>query len=321
MKKLAMLFLAIIITLSLTGCKSKAVRNVEAQIDMLEIVSLEDEERVILAENAYNALTGEEKAEVENYDILITARSTIETEKVAQVQDLIDAIQNENYEKIVELKETWNKSSQEHNRLIAEACKQLLDKDDMLDFFTVFPKIAKLEKALHGYGYASLQEKYFNIIKDFVKEYGLDVMEMDNSTGFYEGRVGTTHTKNGALTNSTEVDVYGYNIHINEQIKSVSATDVMVEVIDKVYYKDELLIYEKDESSTTDASKFSATPPLKRMKLYLLEKGDMAFLLADSDVEEYQDFYFIYGDKHFGLECNSDAPDHIYFVPYPPTKW
>ena len=94
MKKVISLVLVLVMCLSLTACKSKEAKNVESLIEAIGEVTLDSETAVISAENAYNALTDEDKAEIENYEILITARSTLDS--------LIDAVLNEKYKHNIE---------------------------------------------------------------------------------------------------------------------------------------------------------------------------------------------------------------------------
>jgi hypothetical protein len=51
---------------------------VEALIDAIGEVTVNSEEAIVAAENAYNSLPAEDKAEVENYEILIAARATFD---------------------------------------------------------------------------------------------------------------------------------------------------------------------------------------------------------------------------------------------------
>jgi hypothetical protein len=75
LKKLIGLFLVFILVLGLAGCgKSDEVKNVERQIEGLGTITIDSESVIIEAEQAYNALSEDEKERVENYDKLVTAR-------------------------------------------------------------------------------------------------------------------------------------------------------------------------------------------------------------------------------------------------------
>ena len=75
MKKAISLLLALLLCLSLTACgKSEAVKNVEAMIDALGEITLESIDAIRSAEDAYNALTENERKKVDNYATLTEAR-------------------------------------------------------------------------------------------------------------------------------------------------------------------------------------------------------------------------------------------------------
>lgn len=103
MKKIIALVLVLVMCLSLTACKSKEARNVEKMIEAIGAVSLESESAIVSAENAYEALTEEDKAEIENYEILTTARTTLdaliyEAEMNAKYDNAIALLKAEDYE-------------------------------------------------------------------------------------------------------------------------------------------------------------------------------------------------------------------------------
>lgn len=103
MKKVIALILVLVMCLSLTACKSKEARNVEKLIDAIGEVTLESESAIISAENAYEALSEEDKAEIENYEILTTARTTLdaliyEAEMNTKYDNAIALLKAEDYE-------------------------------------------------------------------------------------------------------------------------------------------------------------------------------------------------------------------------------
>lgn len=79
MRKVLSLLLALIMCLSLCACgKSEAVKNVEVLIAAIGEVTLDSEAAIVAAETAYNALTDEEKAKVENIAMLTEAREVLD---------------------------------------------------------------------------------------------------------------------------------------------------------------------------------------------------------------------------------------------------
>lgn len=89
MKKLFALILVLTIALSLCACKSAEAKNVEELITSIGNVSLDCESSLTAAENAYNALSEEDKASIENHDVLTAARTSFDA---LRVDALIDAI-------------------------------------------------------------------------------------------------------------------------------------------------------------------------------------------------------------------------------------
>jgi len=79
MKKIISLFLAVILCLSLCACgKSEAAQKVDEMILAIGTVTLESESSIKRAESAYKDLTEDQKKEVENYETLTTARTTLD---------------------------------------------------------------------------------------------------------------------------------------------------------------------------------------------------------------------------------------------------
>ncbi|MGM9549139.1 MAG: hypothetical protein ACI3V5_04775 [Faecousia sp.] len=71
MKKTCTWILTVLVALALCGCgKSEAVKKVEAMIDAIGTVTVESQTAIDSAMEAYNALTEEEAAKVENYGVL-----------------------------------------------------------------------------------------------------------------------------------------------------------------------------------------------------------------------------------------------------------
>lgn len=75
MKKWMLLILLLVISLCLLGCgKSEAVKNVEGAIAELTDITVDSKDDIELAEAAYEALSEDDKADVENYMDLLAAR-------------------------------------------------------------------------------------------------------------------------------------------------------------------------------------------------------------------------------------------------------
>jgi len=103
MKKIIATILALVMCLSLAACKSKEAKTVEELIDAIGEVTLESESAIVSAENAYNALTAEDKAEIENHEILIAARTLLddliyEAEMNAKYENALALLNAEDYE-------------------------------------------------------------------------------------------------------------------------------------------------------------------------------------------------------------------------------
>ena len=78
MKKALCLLLALVLCLSLCACKSEAATQVDDMILAIGTVTLDSESNVKAVEAAYNALTQEQKDELENYALLVAARTTLD---------------------------------------------------------------------------------------------------------------------------------------------------------------------------------------------------------------------------------------------------
>lgn len=75
MRKISMMCVVLLLAAVLAGCgKSEAVKNVEGMIEQLGEVTVESMAAIDTAIAAYDALTEEEKAKVENYATLTSAR-------------------------------------------------------------------------------------------------------------------------------------------------------------------------------------------------------------------------------------------------------
>lgn len=129
MKKIVVALLALVLVFSLAACgKSEAVKNVEGLISSIGEVDLEKEASIKSAEDAYNALAEEEKADVASYEELKAAREKYDTLKkeaaekakkeaaIKNVEELIgkiNAVDLENASKIQAAKKAYDKLPEE----------------------------------------------------------------------------------------------------------------------------------------------------------------------------------------------------------------
>ena len=88
-KKICALLLCFVMALTLVGCKSKAVRETEKLINAIGTVTVESEEAVKAAEAAYEALSEEDRAEVENYQTLTDARTALDAAKLEALRQAL----------------------------------------------------------------------------------------------------------------------------------------------------------------------------------------------------------------------------------------
>lgn len=66
--------MALSLAFLLTGCKSEEAKNTEVLIDNIGTVSLESETLINEAQESYDALTEQQKNQVENYPMLVVAQ-------------------------------------------------------------------------------------------------------------------------------------------------------------------------------------------------------------------------------------------------------
>ena len=93
MKRIVSLILVIVMVLALAACgKSEAATAVDNLITSIGTVTLDNESAVAGAEAAYAALTQDQKEEVENYAILVAARTTLDALHVKAAAADLDAL-------------------------------------------------------------------------------------------------------------------------------------------------------------------------------------------------------------------------------------
>ena len=103
--KLWLLITILAISLMMNACgKSAAVKQTEELINAIGDVSINSEETIIEAEEAYNALSDSEKEKVENSDILINARDSIDSLKIIQAEEEAKKRAQEREKKNAEIK-------------------------------------------------------------------------------------------------------------------------------------------------------------------------------------------------------------------------
>ena len=91
MKKAVSLLLALVMCLSLCACgKSKEVKAVEEMIAAIGEVSLESKDAITAAEEAFRALTSEEKEQAGNYFVLAESKDTLEELEEIEEQRLLE---------------------------------------------------------------------------------------------------------------------------------------------------------------------------------------------------------------------------------------
>lgn len=138
MKKGLFLLLALVMMLSLTACgKSEAVANVEELISAIGEVSLESKSAIDSAQQAFDALTEEEKAEVENYFVLVESQNSFKQLEELEEQRLIEekekaklAYGKEAYDNI---KTAWNIAEQIGDDLYNVWHGCVWEKEEMVD--------------------------------------------------------------------------------------------------------------------------------------------------------------------------------------------
>ena len=119
MKKFIALLLAAVMCLSLVACgKSEAAKTMDEMIEGIGNVTLESEEAIAAAEKMYEALTEEQKSELDNYALLVAARAELDKlieESIPTKEEMLaiaeeyssSDIQNDSIENIVKAKQKY----------------------------------------------------------------------------------------------------------------------------------------------------------------------------------------------------------------------
>lgn len=141
MKKIISLLLVLFLCLSLCACgKSKAVTAYEELVQKIGTVSLDSEDAIIEAENAYLALSDEEKEAVaESNDILVSKRAEYDSLAKAKAEQearlnsvtaLIEAIGNVTLDSeaaILAAEEAYDSLPVEEKAMITDAANKLIE--------------------------------------------------------------------------------------------------------------------------------------------------------------------------------------------------
>lgn len=237
MKKVLSLILALVLCLSLCACgtgnqsgnkpNSAAVDEVIAMINALE-VSLTSGKSISTAENAYAALTAEQKAAVTNYQSLVDARASYD--RILNVFTLIEAIGtvNENSEPaIIAAEEAYKALSIEERIAITNAAvltaaratfdaiptEVTLTTENIGDYFTLENTYSTSKKELYGsYG--------IKITGSVLAKQKVTLEAMENVTITVRVTYSVGRPVDGSLDAEEEYTTYDYEVNI-----SVSATN------------------------------------------------------------------------------------------------
>jgi len=153
--------------------------DVQAMIDSIGEVTKENatekEAQVTAAKEAYDALTGEQKALVENYGVLAEAEAVLEDFKteIADVQAMIDSIGEITKENVTE-KEAQVAAAKEAYDALTEEQKALVASDALEEAETLLGNIAQAltyEGKLAGLSKDSVTEATAEDIKAIIDEY------------------------------------------------------------------------------------------------------------------------------------------------------
>ncbi len=88
-KRVTAAVMAFVMLLTLTGCQSKEAKAVDETIAAIGTVTLESEEAIRAARNAYESLSAEDREDLKNADALTEAEETL---RILQVIDAIDRL-------------------------------------------------------------------------------------------------------------------------------------------------------------------------------------------------------------------------------------
>ena len=155
MKKAILFFLGIVICLSLCSCgKSDSAKNCEKLIATIGVVTLESEDILIEAEEAYAALSEEDKKQIEDSANQLFAyreefeqlRSEDRIKNVVKLIDSIGEVSNESEEAIMVAEDAIEKLSDDEAEIISEAANKLVDIRKEYDALIEAEKLAEMQE-------------------------------------------------------------------------------------------------------------------------------------------------------------------------------
>lgn len=197
--RLLSIVLCLLLTLSLTGCKSGAVKNTEKLITAIGEVTADSKDAVEAAEAAYEALSDSDKAKVEGVDALKSARDDLDKAlRVKNVADLIDAV---GAEITVESKEAVE-AAEAALAALPEAEKALLTNAEALTAAREALDKARREAVL-GVWYYSFDGTEL-IAGQLAEEFGMNEEEITDTIGTFEIPIKLELREDGTYQGSAE---------------------------------------------------------------------------------------------------------------------
>lgn len=168
MKRAIALFFAVVMLLSLCACgKSDNAKVCEGLIGKIGEVTLDSGETIKLAEEAYDALTEEEKGQIKkSAEKLSESRQTYNQllidEKLGAVTDLIDAIGEvtlESEKAISSAEEAYNALSEEEREIIKESGEKLETSRATYDSIVIEQHASSVISSIDAIGNVTLDAK------------------------------------------------------------------------------------------------------------------------------------------------------------------
>lgn len=118
-KRIIAFALILCMVLSLCACKSSEARAVEQQIKNLGEITLDSEQAIKEAKDAYNALSSEDQASVKNYDVLEQAESRYMVISLEKEIDEIGEVTLESETAISELVDAYEKMTEDEQTSVS----------------------------------------------------------------------------------------------------------------------------------------------------------------------------------------------------------
>ncbi|MBR3975566.1 MAG: hypothetical protein IKJ88_06880 [Clostridia bacterium] len=169
MKRIVALSLILVMALSLFGCgKSKAAGAFDDLVKAIGTVSLESEAAIVEAENAYNALTDEEKESVAKSNTSLAEmraeyeRLVEQDAKIKAVVALVDAIGEvtvDSNEAISAAEAAYEALSEEEKGMVADVAQKLAEYREKYDTEMVAARVEEVTNAIDAIGTVSVAGK------------------------------------------------------------------------------------------------------------------------------------------------------------------